>query len=482
MDALNDIIVAFNDFAYTWIVVILLAVAGIWFTISTKAVQIRFIPTAIRTILEKPIDKKAMSPFQALMVSTASRVGIGNIAGVTTAIVIAGPGAVVWMWIMATLGAASAFVESTLAQVYKRRDGSAFRGGPSYYIEQALKLRWLGVAFSISLIVCYAYGFNALQANNMVATMAYYTGESWTAKIVIGLLIAAATAFTILGGQRHITWVTSVLVPIMASLYILIGLGVIVTHLGSIPTVLSQMFASAFDFQAIFGGFVGSVIMLGVKRGLFSNEAGMGSAPNAAAAAHTSHPAKQGFVQVVSVFIDTMIICSTTAFLVLTSGVDLTDDSIPAMAVVQNAVGSQFGEVGIALLSFAVLLFAFSSIIGNYYYTESNMFFILKRHTSLVVFRSTVILAVFIGSIVGYDLAWNVADLFMIFMTVINIPVILILGKQALLVLDDFIAQKKVGKDPVFVSSSVGIDTECWNGEPSVMADPKPAEPVAATV
>ncbi|MDR1853042.1 MAG: alanine:cation symporter family protein [Propionibacteriaceae bacterium] len=472
-DAINSFLVNYiNDPVYGYLLVFLLVLAGIYFTIRTKFVQFRYFFSGVKTIMEPSPDKEQVSPFQALMVSTASRVGVGNISGVTTAIVSGGPGAVFWMWLIATLGSASAFVESTLAQVYKVKDGSGFRGGPSYYIERALKQRWLGIVFSLALIACYAYGFNALQANNIVGALDRYfpgpiEGETnLTMHIVVGLVLAALVGWTILNGQKMITFVTSVIVPIMAIIYIVLGLAIICLNIPEIPQAFAAIFTAAFDWQAIFGGFLGSAVMYGIKRGLFSNEAGMGSAPNAAAAAHTSHPAKQGLVQMLSVFIDTIIICSTTAFIILCSGVDYnkaTNGGLTGMPLVQEAVSMDFGEAGVVIITVSIFLFAFSSIIGNYYYTESNMFFIKGHASSLRIFRTTVVVAVFIGAILSFDLAWSIADFFMAIMTIINIFAILLLGGIAFKVLDDYTRQKKQGLDPVFVAPNIGLmNTDLW--------------------
>jgi AGCS family alanine or glycine:cation symporter len=478
-----------NGWIYGYLLIFLLVAAGIYFTARTKFVQFRYFTVGVKTILEPSPDKDQVSPFQALMISTASRVGIGNIVGVTTAIISGGPGAVFWMWLIATLGAGSAFVESTLAQVYKVKDGPGFRGGPAYYIQRALKQRWLGIVFAISLIACYAYGFNALQANNIAGAIDTYVGDPEATinllgmqvpsglfvHIIIGLVLAGLTAWTILNGQKMITWVTSVLVPVMAVLYLLLGLAVILMNIGALPGAFAQIFEGAFNLQAGFGGLLGGAIMWGIKRGLYSNEAGMGSAPNAAASAHTSHPAKQGFVQMLSVFIDTMLICTTSAFIILCAGVPITADT-KAMPLVQASIASTFGDVGVFILTIAIFLFAFSSIIGNYYYTESNMFFIRGKSTSLRIFRTTVVLAVFVGAIEGYDLAWNLADFLMAIMTLVNIVAIALLGGIAAKVLADFTAQRKAGKDPIFVAPAIGLmNTDLWkNADPDIDGDGHP--------
>ena len=465
MELLNSIIGTINDFMYGYILVGLLVIVGIYFTLRTGFVQFRLLPDGIKQIMEKNDNESAVSSFQALMISTASRVGVGNIAGVATAISAGGPGAVFWMWLIAVLGSASAFVESTLAQVYKVKHGEEFRGGPSYYIQKALGQRWLGIIFSISLITCFAYGFNSLQANNIVSAFSYYFGGEFPSIAIpaaIGLALSAFTGFIIFRGQKYIAFISSIMVPVMAIFYMALGLFIIVKNIWILPATLANIFVSAFDFESFSGGLMGSAVLWGIKRGLFSNEAGMGSAPNAAASAQVSHPAKQGLVQLISVFIDTLLICSTSAFIILLSGVDYT--ALKAMPLVQQAVSSQVGEWGITFITISVFFFAFSSIIGNYYYTESNVMFIQNRADgSLTLFRITCIIAVFLGSIAGYDLVWNIADVLMGIMALINITAILLLGNTAFLVLKDYTEQKKAGKDPVFSAKALGIkNTDVW--------------------
>lgn len=466
MDFFNAILGSINDFMYGYILVGLLVVVGIYFTVRTGFVQFRLLPDGIKQIMEKNENKSAVSSFQALMISTASRVGIGNIAGVATAIAAGGPGAVFWMWLIAILGSASAFIESTLAQVYKVKNGEEFRGGPSFYIQKALGQRWLGIIFSLSLIACFAYGFNSLQANNIVSAFAYYWGGEFPSIVIpalIGLVLSAFTAFIIFKGQKAIAFISSAIVPVMAISYIALGLFIIIKNFAMVPDMFALIFTSAFDFQSFSGGLMGSCVLWGIKRGLFSNEAGMGSAPNAAASAQVSHPAKQGLVQTLSVFIDTLIICSTSAFIILLSGVDYT--SLRAMPLVQQAVSSQVGEWGITFITISIFFFAFSSIIGNYYYTESNVMFIKnKMGGNLLIFKITCIAAVFLGSIAGYDLVWNLADVLMGVMALINIAVILVLGNTAILVLKDYSEQRKSGVDPVFSASALGIkNAELWD-------------------
>ena len=464
----NNLLASLNDFLYSYILIFLLVAAGIYFSIRTKFVQFRLIGDAIKALKEKAEKNdngKSVSSFQALMISTASRVGTGNIAGIATAIVAGGPGAVFWMWVMAIVGGASAFIESTLAQVYKVKDGKEFRGGPSYYIERALGKRWLGVLFSILLIACFAYGFNGLQTYNMSSALEYYIPNysDTILPAVVGLLIAAATAFVIFGGVHRIGFISSVIVPIMAGIYILMGIFITLTNLNHVPEMFSLIFDGAFDFRAIFGGFAGSTVLIGIKRGLFSNEAGMGSAPNASATATVSHPVKQGMVQVLSVFIDTLMICTTTAFILLLSGVTGVPEKLDGIPYVQAAISANVGSLGIHFITFSIFAFAFTSLIGNYYYAESNILFIKNNRVLLNGFRITCLIAIFLGAQADFSTVWNLADVLMGFMAIENILVIFLLGGIAFKVLDDYTKQKKQGLDPVFKAKNVGLNnTDTW--------------------
>ena len=468
---LNNILTRVNDFMYTYPLLILLVGAGVYFTVRTRFVQGRLLGEAFRVLLEKAEvkdGKKQVSSFQALMISTASRVGTGNIAGIATAIAAGGPGAVFWMWVMAVIGSASAFIESTLAQVYKVKDGKDFRGGPSYYMEKALGKRYLGIIFSVLLIICFAYGFNGLQSFNMSSSLEYYIPgyADSVYPAVIGAVLAAATAFVIFGGVHRIGFITSVIVPVMAGGYLLMGLATMVMNAGRIPEVFALIFREAFDGKAIFGGFAGSAVVIGIKRGLFSNEAGMGSAPNASASAAVSHPAKQGLVQVLSVFIDTLLICSATAMMLLLSGVEGKSGVLDGIPYVQQAISANVGTWGIHFITFSIFTFAFSSLVGNYYYAESNIKFIKDDKRLLFVFRVSCLLAVFLGAQADFSVIWNVADITMGGMAVLNIVVILLLGGTAVKVLRDYEEQKKRGVEPVFRAEELGIEnTECWGEE-----------------
>ncbi len=467
IESIDRVINAVSGVLYRpYIIPLILLLAGLYFTFRLKFIQFRLFGEAIRVIREKPVNLGATSSFGALMLSTASRVGTGNIMGVSTALCLGGSGALFWMWITAILGGASAFVESTLAQIYKKRDAEGgSHGGPSYYMEQGLGQRWLGVIFAVVLILTYAVGYNMLAAYNTQSTFAGFGFYSHKTAMIIGGVLALLFGVCVLGGGKRLTKVTEVLVPVMGVLYVLVSLYVVVTHISSIGAVFKGIFQSAFDFKAIFGGFTGSCIMWGVKRGLYSNEAGMGSAPNVAAAADVSHPAKQGLVQMLSVFIDTLLICSATAFLCLFSGVEPTADAAGA-AYVQACTASALGSFGPVFIAVAICLFAFTTLIGNYYYTEGCLRFILKKEPGkgfLLVYRLLATGLVFAGAIISAGLAWDTADLLQALMVIINVPVIVILAKPAIAALRDYEWQKRKGKLPAYRAEANGVrGTDFW--------------------
>lgn len=467
---INDILTKINNFMYTYVLIIMLVGVGLYFTIRTKGVQFRLIGDGIKSMMEKSDSKegeKKVSSFQALMISTASRVGTGNIAGIATAIAAGGSGAVFWMWLMALIGGASAFIESTLAQVYKVKKDGQYRGGPSYYMERALGKRWMGILFSVLLIICFAYGFNGLQAYNMSSALEYYI-EGYSDSVypmILGIILSAATAFVIWGGVHRIGFITSVLVPVMAVVYILMGLVTMVLHITELPQMFAEIFANAFNFRAMAGGFAGSAVVIGIKRGLFSNEAGMGSAPNASASADVEHPVKQGLVQIISVFIDTILICSSTAVMLLVSGVDGVSGVLDGIPYVQAAISANVGEWGIHFITVSIFAFAFSSLIGNYYYAESNIVFIKNNKVIMFLFRVTCIVAIFLGAQADFSLVWNIADITMGLMAIVNIIAIFLLGNIALKVLNHYEDQKKQGKEPVFREGDIGITGTVWTDD-----------------
>lgn len=454
-----------NNFLYSNILIALLVLCGLYFTFRTKFVQLRLLPESIKLMTEKSSGNR-VSSFQALMISTASKVGTGNIAGITTALVAGGPGAIFWMWIMAFLGSASAFVESTLAQIYKvnDKDENSFRGGPSYYIQMALGKRSIGILFSVLLISCFAIGFNALQAYNISSSFQYYIPgyEHSIWPLVVGIVLGIFTAFIIFGGVHRIGFISSIIVPIMAIIYLSLGVFITLRNIDKLPSMFSVIFSKAFDFKSIFGGFAGSAVLIGIKRGLFSNEAGMGSAPNAAATADVSHPVKQGIVQVLSVFIDTFLICTTTAFIIMLSGVAI-DGHADGIPLVQEALNGQIGTIGIHFMTFSIFAFAFSSIIGNYCYAESNLLFIKDNHYVLNIFRAMCIIPVILGAMASAEVVWNFADICMGLMAIVNIIAILLLTKRSTIALNDYSKQKSQNKDPIFNAPANGIyDTMFW--------------------
>lgn len=463
MDWIEKIVNGTNDILWTYVLIILLLGAGFYFTIGTKFVQIRLFREMFRLIVEKKESDKGVSPFQAFTISTASRVGTGNITGVALAIGVGGPGAVFWMWVIAIIGMATAFIESTLAQVYKVKDGDSFRGGPAYYMEKALGQRKLAIIFSILLTLSFGFIFNAVQSN----TIATSVGVAFNIPpYIIGILLVALTAMIIFGGVHRIVKVTQVIVPVMAIFYLLIAFYVVVTNLSEIPEVFKLIFSQAFGLQEAAGGALGVAIMQGVRRGLFSNEAGMGSVPNAAATASTSHPAKQGLVQSLGVFFDTIIICSATAFIIILAGIYNTGES-NGIVLTQDSFAVHVGSWAPYFIAIAIIFFAFSSIVGNYYYGETNIEFMNAHKGWLTGYRIIVLAMVMFGSLAQVSLVWNLADLFMGFMAMLNIIVILLLGKVAFRVLDDFTKQRKQGKNPVFFAKSIpGLkNAECWEEE-----------------
>ncbi len=456
----NQIVGFINDALYTYVLVILLVACGIFFTVRTGVAQFRLFPKQIKAVTEKPTDGKSVSSFQALMVSTASRVGTGNIVGVSTAICMGGFGAVFWMWVIAILGSATALIESTLAQIYKRRGPDGWYGGPAYYIETGLKSKTLAIIFSIFLILTYGIGFNMLASYNLQSTFSAYDfyNEASTPWI-IGFIIAALVGYCLFGGGKRIAKITSVLVPVMGVAYIVVAFAVVIMNITSLPSIFSNIISNAFDFEAVFGGFSGSCVMYGIKRGLFSNEAGVGSAPNASATADVAHPVQQGLVQILSVFIDTILVCSATAFMCLCSGVEPTAE-ISGAAYVQQSIQAAVGSFGPVFITVAMVLFAFTTLIGNLYYVDQSLFFMLRRKPGkafTMVYRILAALVIFVGAGLSADLLWNIADITMGAMTIINVPVILILSKYALRALVDYDKKSKSGAEMKFKSSDISL-------------------------
>ena len=465
---LENFISNINNALYGYILIIILVLGGLYFTFRTKFIQFRLFKEQIRAVTEKPKDGKGVSSFQALMVSTASRVGTGNIIGVSTALCLGGFGSVFWMWVIAIIGGASAFMESTLAQIYKKRGPDGSYGGPAYYIETALKCKPLAMIFSILLIVTYGFGFNMLASYNLQSTFSSYSFYNETySPWIIGLGLAIIVGYCLIGGGKRIVKVTSFLVPIMGLAYIAIALFVVIFNITSLPSIFVRIFTEAFDFKAIFGGFSGSCVMYGIKRGLFSNEAGVGSAPNASASAEVSHPVKQGLVQVLSVFIDTLLVCSATAFLCMCSGVEPTTE-LSGAPYVQEALKITLGQFGPVFITVAMILFAFTTLLGNIYYVDQCISNVLRKVPSkrfMVVAHVILSVVIFIGSGLNAGLLWNIADITMGGMTIINMPVIIILSKYALRALKDYDRQRKQGIEPVFKAKNIDLphEVDYWN-------------------
>nr|WP_318540963.1 alanine/glycine:cation symporter family protein [Terribacillus saccharophilus] len=445
----------------------ILVLVGLYFTFRMKFTTLTMIPEMFKLIGEKTVDGKGVSSFQAFCISAAARVGTGNMAGVAIAIAVGGPGAVFWMWLIAFLGAASGFVEATLAQIYKTRDGASFRGGPAYYMEKALGAHWLGVTFAVIIALTFGLAFNTVQANTIVSAFHNSFGVS---KELMAVLLTIGSAIIIFGGTKLIVKVSEVIVPIMAGGYILLALGIIIFNITEIPHAFAIIFQDAFGIKEISGGAFGIAIIQGIKRGLFSNEAGMGSAPHAAATANVSHPVKQGLIQTLGVYVDTFGVCTSTAFIVLLSGL-YTSEGTDGIVLTQNALESLVGSWAGIFIALMVLLFAFTSIVGNYFYGESNINFIKKSKTWLFIYRLAVVAVVAVGSLAGLDLVWGIADIFMAIMAFINLIAIVLLGNIAFRALRDYRQQKRAGKDPHFSANSIpgihNVDEDIWPTEAS---------------
>jgi AGCS family alanine or glycine:cation symporter len=460
-----------NTILWSYLLIGLLIILGIYFTVRTKFVQFRYIREMFRLLTDKAtgstLSSNQISSFQAFCISTASRVGTGNLAGVAIAISIGGPGAIFWMWVIALLGAASSFIESTLAQIYKVKDKNGFRGGPAYYMEKGLQKRWMGIVFAVLITLCFGLIFNSVQANTISIAFESAFGIN---RLTVGIIITVATALIIFGGVQRIAKASQIIVPVMAGLYLIVAFYIMAINISEIPAIVSMIFSSAFGLNEAIGGGIGAAIMNGVKRGLFSNEAGMGSAPNAAATAHVTHPVKQGFIQTLGVFTDTILICSATAFMILLSG-SFTDGSLTGIQLTQTAMSSHIGTWANSFVAITILFFAFSSIIGNYYYGETNIEFIQSNKLWLFLYRIAVVGMVVFGSVASIQIVWDLADLFMGLMAVINLIAIFLLGKVAIAALKDYVEQRKQGKDPVFYASSIkGLsNTDCWEDEDRIL-------------
>ena len=474
---MNELITSINDAVWGYVLIFALVGCGLWFTWRTRFVQFRMVGEMIRLLTDSAVDtvetqvrerkdegrRKHISSFQAFAVSVATRVGTGNLAGVASAIAIGGPGAVFWMWVIALIGSATAFVESTLAQLFKQKHKDSFIGGPAYYIQRGLHQRWMAVLFAILITCQFGLSNNSIQSNTICGAMQEAFGWS---PLWVGAIIAAVSLFIVFGGIHRIAQVSAVLVPVMAISYVVLALVIIVMNIGLIPYVLKIIVLDAFGIQQIAGGGIGMTVMLGVKRGLFSNEAGEGSAPNVAATASVTHPVKQGLIQALGVFTDTLIVCSCTAFIILISGLYQVPE-LNGIALTQSALQSEVGASGPIFIALAIFLFAFSTIIGNYYYGEANIRFITPNKTVMTVYRifSAGVMVIF-GALASFELVWNIVDFFMAFLTACNLIAIVFLGRYAFRLLDDYRKQKKQGiKEPVFHRSQLPElehELECW--------------------
>ncbi|OMD91119.1 sodium:alanine symporter [Paenibacillus odorifer] len=464
---LDSMISATNDFLWSKILVVLLIVCGIYFTIRSKFVQFSMFKEMFRVLKESnERSKDSISSFQAFCISMAARVGTGNITGIAIAIAIGGPGAVFWMWVIAIIGSASGFIESTLAQVYKVKDKTGFRGGPAYYMEQGLKKRWMGAVFAVLITLSFGLVFNAVQSNTITVA---FENSFGTNRVILGLVVAAAFAAVIFGGVKRIARMSEYIVVVMAGIYIGAAVIIMLINITEIPAILALIVKSAFGFEQIAGGSFGAVILQGVKRGLFSNEAGMGSAPNAAATATTSHPVKQGLMQALGVLTDTLLICSSTAFIILLSDA-YKQPGLDGIKLTQAALSEHIGSWASGSLAIMILLFAFSTLIGNYYYGETNIEFLNSNKKVLLIYRYSVLAMIIFGSVAKVQLVWDLADLFMGFMVIVNLIAILLLSKVAFAALQDYKRQKRAGKDPVFYKDSiVGLENvECWDNSSEI--------------
>lgn len=465
---MENIIAAISNFMYSKLLIIILIGAGLFFTFRSRFPQVRLLKDAFQCVTEKPKDKNSVSSFQALMVSTASRVGTGNIIGVSSAICIGGYGAVFWMWLIAIIGSASALFESTLAQIYKKKgkNGECY-GGPAYYIEAALKCRPLAIVFCIAMILTYAFGFNMLASYNLQSTFSAFSFYNpQTTPWIVGGILAVVTGWCLLGGGSRIVKVTSTLVPVMGAAYILVSLLVVVINVKILPDIFVRIFTEAFDFKAIFGGFAGSALMQGIRRGLYSNEAGIGSAPNASASANISHPVKQGLVQMLSVFIDTLLVCTATAMMCLSSGVAPSKE-LEGAPWVQQSLQAALGDFGPIFITVSMVMFAFTTLLGNCFYCDNLLAYIHKKQPGkkfMSFFRIVSAAAVFVGAGMSMSLLWDISDVLMGVMAIINIPVLLILSKTVMRALADYEKQKKQGKNPVFKSADINLPqkTDFW--------------------
>ena len=485
----HNIIYNIQDWLWTYVNIVLLVGCAVYFTLRTGGVQFRMFKEMMRLVFHSTEGKrkanegeeaqkvcegttaegkkakegkseKQISSFQAFVVALASRIGTGNLAGVATAISVGGPGAIFWMWVMALFGSATAFVESTLAQLYKRRGEGAFYGGPAYYMYHGLHRRWMGVLFSVLMILTFGFANNAMQSNTIALAwqQAFEVPLEW-----MGGILCLLTVAVIFGGIHRIARISSTVVPVMAVVYLLLAVYIVLSNITVLPKVLTMIVENAFGFGEFAGGALGAIVMMGIKRGLFSNEAGEGSAPNAAATAHVTHPVKQGLIQALGVFVDTLVVCSCTAFMILCSGVDYTASN--GIQLTQDALTEEIGGLGNHFIAVVIWLFAFSTIIANCYYGETNLVFFTKNKTALFVYRLMAAAFVMFGALLTLDLAWSIIDLCMALITICNLLAIIQLFPKVRLLVRDYATQKKKGADPVFTKDmmpEISNDLDAW--------------------
>jgi AGCS family alanine or glycine:cation symporter len=464
-----------NDLIWSKLLIVMLIGLGLYFTVASRFVQFRYFGSMFRIFSEAFKHRPGqLSSFQALMLSVAGRVGAGNIAGVSVAIMLGGPGAVFWMWMVALVGMATSYFECSLAQLYKRReaDGS-YRGGPAFYIQHGLGRRWLGIVVSILLLVTFGFGFNAVQSYTVASSMHDTFGLP---TYISGIILMAVIGLIIFGGIKRIAKFAEVLVPIMAFSYIAMALVVIGLNIEAVPATLTLIVKSAFGLEPAFAGGIGAAIIMGVKRGLFSNEAGLGSAPNVAAVAEVKHPVAQGIVQSLSVFIDTMILCSCTALIILLSGVYQPGMEVSGVILTQTAMASVLGEWGRVFISIALLLFVFTTLIYNYYLGENALGFFSEKRWLVQAYRVLVIGLVLWGSLQDLGTVFAFADVTMGLLAIANLIALALLFKVGLRLMRDYDRQIEAGvESPVFDPkqfADLDLDPAAWPAQPSTAPQP----------
>jgi AGCS family alanine or glycine:cation symporter len=471
---MDKIINEINNLVWSNALIVLCLGVGIYFSISTKFLQVRYFREMIRLLFDGKSSDKGVSSFQAFAIAISGRIGTGNIAGVATAIAMGGPGAVFWMWVIAFLGSASAFVEATLGQVYKQVNNGEYRGGPSYYIEKGLGMKWYAILFAIATVISTALLLPGVQSNSIALSVenAFQIPVAYT-----GGAVALLLALIIFGGVKRIGKVAEIVVPFMAGGYIIMALIIIALNISNVPAVFGLIFRSAFDIEPAFAGIFGLAVAWGVKRGIYSNEAGQGTAPHAAAAAEVSHPAKQGLVQAFSVYVDTLFVCTATALMILFTGKynvanpngGFIVENIPGAKIgaeyTQMAIASHFPSLGAGFIAVALLFFAFTTIMAYYYIAETNLSYLDKSGNKWIKngLRILILVATFYGAVKTAESAWTLGDIGVGIMAWLNVVAIVLLRKPALKVLKDYERQRKAGKDPVFIAKEVGIEnTDQW--------------------